>query len=199
MKSLCDPRSVQKLVFVTSVFVLLAWQAAGQQPTSRAKPEGSSHPAAETPATRSLPIIGNGTVNTVPLFTGTYTIGNSLITQSKGALNVSGGVTARSFTGDGTALTNVNAAKLSGLSSSSFAQTSVANTFNADQTIYGNVNFTGSAKSTLILQGNVFDANGEESANVIGGYPGNVVDPGVIGATIGGGGGLFNSASRRPA
>jgi len=50
-----------------------------------------------------------------------YLIGNSVITQSGGTVNVSGTVSARSFTGDGTALTNVNAATLGGLSSSAFA------------------------------------------------------------------------------
>jgi hypothetical protein len=197
-KQTWSARNPWGIVRVVAIATVIAWhgQATAQQPNTD-KPAPASQSADNTP-TRTLPINGKGTINTIPVFTGTYLIGNSLITQSGGTVNVSGAVSARSFTGDGTSLTNVNAATLQGLTSSAFAQTNAANTFTTDQTINGNLNFSGAANSTLILQGNLFDANGEQSANIIGGYPGNVVDPGVIGATIGGGGGLFDSASVRP-
>ena len=185
---------VRTLAFVA--VAVAAWHPrASAQQHKPPVTSGSTQPSQSTasaPPVVSLPITGNGTANTIPVFTRTYTIGNSLLTQSGNTVNVTGSVSARSFAGDGSGLTNVNANVLNGLSASAFAQTSAANTFTADQTINGNLNFTGAANSALILQGNVFDANGEESANVIGGFPGNIVDPGVIGATIAGGGGNFN-------
>ena len=194
--------------------VLIAGQgrAAGQQ--AKAAPAGSttqqkaSQPvAAEENSPPSNTITGSGTANTIPVFTGSRVIHNSQITQNGNGIKVNGTVNAVSFTGGGSGLTGVNASTLGGLSSSSFAQVGASNTFTADQTIDGNLNLTGSIDSTLSLQGNLTDQYGQEGANVIGGfagnaqYPGNSIADGVIGATIGGGGGAYNADSipRRPA
>lgn len=180
--------------------------AQSQQPTTQQRPATSSAASqssqtedkAAATSSRLLPIRGVGTANFIPLWTGNYTVGNSLLSQSGNGLNVAGAVTAISFTGNGAALTGVNASTLGGQSSSNFAQLGASNTFTAGQTINGNLNLTGYVNSTLNLQGNLTDANGQEGANVLGGfagnaaYPGNSIAPGVIGATIGGGGGVYD-------
>ena len=61
----------------------------------------------------------------------------------------------------------------------------------------GALNLTGSINSALTLQGNVTDPNFGTSANVIGGYVSNAVASGVIGATIAGGGGMYNNSQYR--
>lgn len=146
---------------------------------------------------------GTGTTNTIPVWTNSTTLGNSLMTQSGGNVNVSGGVSASgavsapSFSGNGSGLSNVNAATLGGLGSSAFAQLGAANTFTTDQTIDGNLSLTGSINNTLTLQGNLTDSDGDQGANVIGGFGGNIhvtgnsVAKGVVGATIAGGGGNY--------
>jgi parallel beta-helix repeat protein len=83
---------------------------------------------------------GGGTTNTIALFTGTgYTVGNSILTQAadassvsiNGNLNVSGDittttgtVTAANLSGNGSAVTNVNAAQLEGNTASYFTNAS---------------------------------------------------------------------------
>jgi len=147
---------------------------------------------------------GSGTTNTIPVWTNSTTIGNSLMKQSGGNVNVSGGLVATNLSGNGSGVTNVNAATLGGLLPSAFAQVGASNTFTADQTMNGNLilgptsNLTlgGLINNSLLLQGNVSDSSGNESANVIGGFGGsssvtaNSVLGGVIGATIAGGGGF---------
>jgi hypothetical protein len=90
------------------------------------------------------PVRGSGTPNTIPVWTGSGTIGDSSITQSGSNVSVGGSVSATSFTGDGSGLTNVNASKLGGFSPNAFAQIGTSNTFKGDQTINGNLNLTGS-------------------------------------------------------
>ena len=154
-----------------------------------------------TSSTIPLPVLGGGTPNFVPLWTGRQIIGNSLLSQTPTGLNVAGAISATSFTGDGSALVNINALSLQGLSSAAFAQVRSPNTFTGDQTISGNLNVTGTFNSALGLQGSLSDSLGEEGANVIGGFqgdaafPGNTVSPGVIGATIAGGGGAISTSS----
>ena len=144
---------------------------------------------------------GSGTTNDIPVWTGSTTIGNSLMKQSGTNINVSGRLVAATLVGDGSGVTNVNAAKLAGLLPSAFAQVGISNTFTADQTINGNLGLTGSINNMLTLQGNLTFGQGTESANVIGGFggnsqfPGNSVASGVVGATIAGGGGASNGAS----
>ncbi len=73
---------------------------------------------------------GTGTTNKVPLWIDSSTLGSSALSQSGGNLTTGGGITAASFTGGGSALTNVNAAKLGGILPSGFAQLGAAsNTF----------------------------------------------------------------------
>jgi trimeric autotransporter adhesin len=172
-----------------------------QRPTTKPQnpsPSAQASDRSAAPNTLLLPILGKGTTNFIPLWTGNYTIGNSLLSQTGNGLNVAGAVTAVSFVGNGATLTNVNAATLGGQSSSNFAQIGANNNFTADQTITGNLNLTGYVNSTLNLQGNLTDSNGQEGANVLGGFagnaafPGNNIAPGVIGATIGGGGGVYD-------
>ena len=144
---------------------------------------------------------GSGTTNTIPVWTSSSTIGNSLMKQSGANVNVSGGLVATTLSGNGSGVTNVNAAMLGGLLPSAFAHVGISNTFTADQTINGNLGLTGSINNMLTLQGNLTFGQGTESANVIGGFggnsqfPGNSVASGVVGATIDGGGGASNGAS----
>jgi len=144
---------------------------------------------------------GSGTTNDIPVWTSSTTIGNSLIKQSGTNVNVNGGLVATTLSGNGSGVTNVNAAMLGGLLPSAFAQVGISNTFTADQTINGNLGLTGSINNMLTLQGNLTFGQGTESANVIGGFggnsqfPGNSVASGVVGATIAGGGGASNGAS----
>ena len=101
------------------------------------------------------------------------------------ALTVAGNVTATSFTGDGANVTSVNAATLNGFNATNFWQLG-GNNVSAGQ-------FVGSTNSQPL----VFIVNGQEgmrlepttnTPNVVGGYAGNYVQPGLMGVTIGGGG-----------
>lgn len=173
-------------------------QQAKTSPTSTTK-STDSQTAAEPPV---AVVTGSGTTGFIPVWTSHHSLGNSIATQSGTTFTVGGTVAARAFTGDGSAVTGVNALQLGGLSSSAFAQTAVANTFTGNQTFLGALSFTGSLNSALTLEGNLTDSNGEEGANVIGGFagdangnPANYVAPGVIGATIGGGGGTMLSTT----
>jgi len=65
---------------------------------------------------------GSGTTSTIPVWTGSTTIGNSIMSQSGGKINVSGGLVATTLSGNGSGVTNVNALTLGGLSPSAFAQ-----------------------------------------------------------------------------
>ena len=199
------------LVFLSLACVVGSWAQQSNSQQSGAKKNApqnqSSTRSVETTAQGNsssilLPVLGKGTANTIPVWTGTYTIGNSILSQSAATLTVSGGVSARTFTGDGSALTNVNANLLNGLNSSAFAQSGASNTFTGDQTINGNLNVSGFFNNALNLQGNLTDATGQQGANVLGGsngtpgFPGNSIAPGVIGATIAGGGGAYLPTSQ---
>jgi hypothetical protein len=148
---------------------------------------------------------GNGTAGTITVWNSTDTIGNSMVSQSGGNVNVNGGVKASgpvtapsfsgSFSGNGAGLGNVNASMLGGLGPAGFAQLANSNIFESDQTINGHLTLSDSINNALTLQGNLSDASGDVGANVIGGFggsssvPGNSVAKGVLGATIAGGGG----------
>ena len=197
----------------------LSWicPAVSQQETSATSSEGqhregqasqrSGHTApgaaADSGLNISLPVLGAGTVNFIPVWTNTHVIGNSILFQRSNVLTVAGSVTATSFSGDGSALSRVNAATLGGLGSSAFAQLAGLNVFTANQTINANLTLSGSINNSLTLQGNLTDASGQQGANFIGGfggdssglYPGNSVTPGVVGATISGGGGAVTAGS----
>ena len=163
-------------------------------------------------AAQAQSVKGSGTASTFPVWNSSSTIGNSIVSESGGNINVSGGVKASgpvaapsfsgSFSGNGFGLSNVNASLLGGLGAAGFARLQSANTFVADQSIDGNLNLTGFLNNALTLQGNLTDSNGEQSANVIGGFagnssvPGNSVASGVVGATIAGGGGSLVGSPR---
>jgi hypothetical protein len=103
------------------------------------EPQGKAVQLVQDSSAATPPVYGSGTANTIPVFTGSHTIHNSLITETGNGVTVNGTATATSFTGNGSSLTNVNAATLGGLGSGSFAQTGIGNTFTADQTIDGNL------------------------------------------------------------
>jgi hypothetical protein len=95
-----------------------------------------------------------------------------------------------SFSGNGAALTGVNAATLNGVNASGFWET----TGNAGTTTDANFLGTTDNQSMEIHVNGVRalrlepDASGNDAPNVIGGCPSNKVDAGVYGAFIGGGG-----------
>lgn len=113
-----------------------------------------------------------------------------------------------------TQVANLNASLLGGLAATAFQPvgnyaTLGANTFTGNQVINGiltlagagtlnltgngNLNLAGSINSALTLQGNLSDPNnGNEGANVIGGWIHNAVTNGAVGATIAGGGGVYS-------
>ena len=113
------------------------------------------------------------------------TVGNSVLPASP---NFTGTVMANSFSGSGANVTNVNAATLNGLSNSNFWNTSG----NAG-TSPANGNFLGTKDNQAL----VVEVNGQQAMryepttdtpNLIGGYAGNLIQTGILGATIGGGG-----------
>ncbi len=65
-----------------------------------------------------------GTIGTIPVFTGTHAIGDSLLTQSGTTVTVDGTLAATNLQGDGSGVTNVNAATLQGNSASYFTNAS---------------------------------------------------------------------------
>lgn len=101
---------------------------------------------------------GTGTTNTIAVWTNGTTIGNSSLSQLGGNVKVNGRVTATSFTGDGTSVSNVNATKLGGVVPSALARLAQANIFTTDQTIQGNLALMGSINNALTLQGNLNDS-----------------------------------------
>jgi hypothetical protein len=69
---------------------------------------------------------------------------------------VNGSVTASSFSGNGSALTNItagNSSELGGLGSSAYAQLAAANTFSNSQTVNGMLTATSSSTSTSAIYG----------------------------------------------
>lgn len=203
-------------LWLTVVGAGAAQRAQAQKPSTPAvRPAAASADKASTAAatdnsaaTPGIGIIyGRGTAYTIPIFTSTHVIQNSLVTQTGNGITVNGTVGAVSFSGDGSGLSNVNASTLGGVGASSFAQQGASNNFTADQTITGNLNLTGYINSAFSFQGNLTDQNGQEGANVLGGFvgnsafAGNSIAPGTIGATIGGGGGAYDPSllPRHPA
>jgi len=117
-------------LFMISLATTMGAQAQKPQPktSSQSAPaQGASAP--NNSSTIVLPVLGSGTTNFIPLWTGRQVIGNSILSQVPGGLNVAGSVTGTSFSGDGSHLINVNALTLQGLSPSAFVQTGNSNTF----------------------------------------------------------------------
>lgn len=99
--------------------------------------------------------------------------------------NAANSITGR-FTGDGANVTNVNAATLNGVTAVGFWQTGGNNLANGQ--ILGSTNnqslaiYVGGQQELLIT------TNPADSANLVGGSPANMVDSGVEGSVIAGGG-----------
>jgi Chaperone of endosialidase len=113
--------------------------------------------AAVPPAAQSQVVRGRGTTNVVPRWTSSSTIGNSALSQSGSNLTASGSITATSFAGDGSALSNVNAAKLGGILPSGFAQLGAAS----------NV-FSGTVSAATINSDNPYQIGGTNVLSVAG-------------------------------
>ena len=149
---------------------------------------------------------GDGTVTSVatglglkggPITTsGTLTIDTSVVPQLAVAntfaanQTVNGSVTATSFTGNGSGLTNVTAAnsnELGGLSSSAYAQLAAANTFTANQTVTGEITAgTGSNSSAGVL-GESLATSGQTFG--VGGFTSSPAGYGVEGLDVASSGG----------
>jgi hypothetical protein len=155
--------------------------------------------AAPDPA---VPVEGHGTANFIPIWTNRKTLGNSILFQAgadvgvgtlspESTLDVNGNANATSFSGDGSKVTNVNAAKLGGLFpaafqlAGSYAVTTGSNTFGGTQIIssgdlsitHGNLDLpqtTGSAVGAITLGGVPFAHSfGNNHNTFLGAYAGN--------------------------
>ncbi len=108
------------------------------------------------PSPKPTAVTGSGTTNTIPLWTGSTTIGNSVVTQSGSNVSVGGSITATSLMGDGTGVTNVNAAKLGGFLPSEFAQIGGTPTFvNLNLTDFLALPNTSSSTTGVIMLGSI--------------------------------------------
>lgn len=97
---------------------------------------------------------GTGTAATVPLWTDSNTIGNSALTQNGGNVSTAGSITAASFAGDGSSVSNVNAAKLSGIPFSGFAQLNASsNAFSGSLSVGGNASVNGTLSGGTVISG----------------------------------------------
>jgi hypothetical protein len=113
--------------------------------------------AAALPEAQSQAVHGSGTTNRVPLWINSSTLSNSALSQSGLNLTTSGSITALSFVGDGSALSNVDAAKLGGILPSGFAQLSApSNTF------------TGSISANTVNSTNPYQIGGTNVLSVAG-------------------------------
>jgi hypothetical protein len=123
---------------------------------------------------------GTGTANKIPLWTSSNTIGDSSLSQSGTNLSTGGSISAASFTGDGSALSNVNATKLGGILPSGFAQLSAAS-----NPFTGNVSVEGTLSGSIINSGNGgFQFNGVRVLSALGGD----TAVGISALALGGGG-----------
>lgn len=113
---------------------------------------------------------------------------NNANTFSK-SQTVNGTMTATNFSGNGSGLTNVNAAQLGGLSSSAFAQLAQPNTFTANQTVNGNMAATQMistvAQGTAPLQVNSSTQVPNLNASYLGGLGAGAFQPAGSYASLG--------------
>jgi hypothetical protein len=150
---------------------------------------------AGSPATDASFQIIDRTLNVSRLLIGTN--GNVGIgkTAPATALDVNGIVTAGGFLGSGSSLTNVNATTLGGVAASNVWSLGGNNV--APGQFLGSTNFQAvelwvNRVRGLRLEPTVNDFNHTNIVNVIAGSPANTVLPGVYGATIAGGGAVFD-------
>jgi hypothetical protein len=137
-------------------------------------------PYSITAATITGPVPASQLVGTIPssAVSGTY---NSQLT-----LNNANNQFAGSYSGNGAGVTNVNAATLNGLASSNFWQTGGNNVTSGQfigSTNNQSVEIRANNKAALVLT-----AGANDAPNIEGGAAVNVIDPGVQGAVIAGGG-----------
>ncbi len=134
---------------------------------------------------QTFPGTGNGTVTSVASGTGitggpitgsgTLQIDPTVVPELGAAGNsFTGSISASSFTGNGTGLTNVNAATLNGFTSSAFAPAGSyaslgANNFSGNQTVTGAVSTTAGFE----IAGTLFDFGSYANANALLGFAGN--------------------------
>jgi hypothetical protein len=93
---------------------------------------------------------GSGTPNSIPVWTDSSTIGNSIVSQS--GANI-GGLVAASLSGSGFRVTNVNALTLGGPYPIAFAHLGLSNIFTVGQSIKGILTLGGAINNTLTLEG----------------------------------------------
>ena len=163
--------------------------------------------ACANPATGTVTSVGSGLgLSGGPITSsGTLTINTSVVPQLAAAntftanQTVNGSVTATSFTGNGSGLTNVTAAnsnELGGLTSSAYAQLAAANTFTANQTVTGTVIGGSSSNGTAGVLGEAYAASGQTYG--VGGLAASPAGYGVEGLNVagsGGGIGVYGSGS----
>jgi hypothetical protein len=89
-----------------------AQQAAPYKQTQQTTKALSSQPAVLSASSTTKSVTGSGTLNFIPIRTGSSTISNSIISQSSTNVNVGGGFSAISLSGNGSGVTNVNALTL---------------------------------------------------------------------------------------
>lgn len=158
-------------------------------------------------------ITGAGKPGYIPVWTTTSNLSNSTIFETKAGkvgigtttptatLDVNGAVTGTSFSGNGSGVTNVNAAALGGFPPGAFAQLTLPNTFTQDLTvnssdtlnpaIAGNATATGRT-SSIGVYGNAVAELGfgvEGTSSGVAGY-------GVYGANTGGNVGVYGHSSQ---
>jgi hypothetical protein len=106
-------------------------------------------------AAQSSAVHGTGTPTVLPVWTDANTIGNSTLTQNGGNLSTSGSISAASFAGDGSAVSNVNAAKLGGIAPNGFAQLAASsNAFSGNVFVGGEASVAGTLSGGTVRSGN---------------------------------------------
>ena len=83
-------------------------------------------------------ITGSGTNNTIAKFTGTGTLGNSILTESGSVISLAGTLSATTIQGDGSGLTNLDAGDINSGILGVARGGSGAGTFTANGVLYGN-------------------------------------------------------------
>jgi hypothetical protein len=104
-----------------------------------------------------------------------------VVTNGAAGVNLNG-----AFTGNGAGVTNVNAVTVNGLNSTNFWQLSGNNV--APGQFIGSTNNVPVEFNVNGLRALRLESNGSNAPNVIGGWSGNSVAAGVVGATVAGGG-----------
>jgi hypothetical protein len=132
------------------------------------------------------PITGSGTLAINPSVVPQLAAANTFTANQ----TVSGSVTATSFTGNGSGLTNVtavNSNELGGLASGAYAQLAAANTFTANQTVTGTITGGTSGSSSAGVLGEANASSGQTFG--VGGFTASPAGYGVEGLDVASSGG----------